>query len=451
MNTEPSRWAAELAPLWEKWDMLPAGARVLCAVSGGADSICLLHLLKSLEEERGVRVFAAHYEHGLRGEESLRDAAFVGERCRSLGVPLALEHGDVRAYAAERRLGLEEAARDLRYAFLERAADGFGCSRIATAHNADDNAETLLLNLIRGSGGRGLSGIPPRRGRIVRPLLEKSRAEIEAYLAAQGLSHVEDASNADPAFRRNYLRREVMPRLRALNGDLSGTLGRTAELLRRDDDCLCGLADEWIEKHFDGESLPLGALRDADPAVAARVLRALCPGSPGAAHIEAALRFAEGTELGFLDLPGIRLRRERGRLYFGEGPPVVFEERRVAPEGVTELPELGLRLRAEPILFDGKEINSQFKTFCLAYERIKGEFVCGGRRPGDRMRPAGRGLGKSLKSLFLEAGMSQSERDRTLVFRDGCGILAAWPLALDERAIPAPGERAVRITVEKME
>ena len=430
--------------------MLPRGARVLCAVSGGADSMCLLHLLKSLEGPRGIRVFAAHYEHGLRGAESLRDMAFVEEQCRALDVPCAVGRGDVRAYARERGLGLEEAARTLRYAFLEETAERFGCDRIATAHTAGDNSETVLLNLVRGSGSRGLSGIPPRRGKIIRPLLETDRAEVEAYLREHGLPHVEDGSNADPAFSRNRIRHEILPLLREMNGALDETIGRTAELLRRDEAFLCGLAADWCAAHFDGASLPLEELRRLPPPLAARAVKKLCPESLSAAQTESVLAFAAGTERGFLDLPGIRLRREQGRLYFGgEEERLCFPDRPLAADGVTEIPELGLALRVKKISAFTREINSQFKTFYLSYERIKGDLTVTARRPGDRMHPAGRGVGKSLKALFLEAGMSRGERDRALVFRDREGILAVWPLACDERALPAVGEEALAVTVEK--
>lgn len=436
---------------WDRWDMLPEGARVLCAVSGGADSMCLLQLLHGLEEERGIRVFAAHFEHGLRGEESLRDMAFVENWCRAHDIPCLAERGDTRALAEKEHLGLEEAARKLRYAFLERAADHFGCDRIATAHTADDNAETVLLNLVRGSGTKGLGGIPPRRGNIVRPLLETDRAEIEAYLKAQGVPHVEDSSNESLDFSRNRLRREILPLLREMNPALNDALGRTAALLRRDDSFLRGLAEEWLEKTFDGESLPLSKLRKLHPAVASRAVKKLCPRSLSAAQTESVLRFAEGTELGYLDLPGLRLRREQGRLYLQTEQPPEIVPRRIEIGKTTEFPELGLRVRAEKAPAGGKEINSPFNSFCFGYEKIKGDIVGTGRRPGDRMHPAGRGVGKSLKALFLESGMTSTERSRALVFRDGGGILAVYPLALDERAVPAPDEEILLLTVEKME
>lgn len=431
--------------------MLPRGARVLCAVSGGADSMCLLHLLKSLEEERGIRVFAAHFEHGLRGEESLRDMAFVEDWCGEHEIPCVTGRGDTRALAETERLGLEEAARKLRYEFLERTADELGCDRIATAHTADDNAETLLLNLIRGSGAKGLSGIPPRRGKIVRPLLETERTEIEAYLEAKGVPHVEDSSNESLAFSRNRLRKEILPLLRELNPALNESLGRTAALLRQDEELLSALAGEWLDEQFDGVSLPLRELRALHPALAARAVRGICPRSLSAAQTDAVLRFAEGTELGFLDLPGLRLRREQGRLYVRDGEPAEILPRRIVPGGTTDFPELGLRVRAEKCPAGSIEINSPFKPFCLGYEKIKGDIVCTGRRPGDRMHPLGRGLGKSLKAIFLEAGMTRDERSRALVFRDDLGILAVFPLALDERAAPAPDGELLLLAVEKMD
>lgn len=444
MNTE----------LWGRFDMLPRGARVLCAVSGGADSICLLHLLKSLEAERGITVIAAHYEHGLRGEESLRDMAFVEDWCRERDIPCVTERGDVRAYAAEKRLGLEEAAREKRYDFLERTADELGCGRIATAHSADDMAETLLMNLIRGSGLKGLSGIPPRRGRIVRPLLETSRAEIERYLAEQGLSHVEDGSNADESFLRNRLRRQVMPLLREMNPAVDAALGRTAELLRRDEAYLESLAAAWLEENRADGSLPAPALAGLPPALASRVLRLYTGKKLSMAHTDAAIRFASGAEPGWLELPGLRLRRERGRLSLGgeeEESAPEFAPRRIEAGSVTELPELGLRIIAEEGLCGDEEIHIQFNTFCLGYEKMNGDVTVTPRRPGDRIRPAGRGVGKSLKSLFEEADMTLARRRRALVFRDSEGVLAVFPLAVDERCAPAPGKRVLHIRVERTE
>lgn len=431
--------------------LLPRGSGVLCAVSGGADSMCLLHVLKSRAEALGIRVCAAHYEHGLRGEEALRDCAFVEEYCKKEHIPCVTEHGDVRAYAAANGLGIEEAARELRYAFLERAADALGCDWIATAHNADDNAETLLLHLCRGSGAAGLAGIPPKRGRILRPLLGCTRAEIEAYLAAEGVAHVEDSSNGSEDYARNRLRLRVTPVLRELNPAFAEAAGRTAALLRADDDCLRAMAEDFIAREYREGSLPLTALRALHPAVAGRVLRALCPGSLSFEHVEAALAFAGGTEYGELDLPGLRLRREQGRLYFGAREPVTVPERELTPGTVTEIPELSLRVRVTEGIFTGAEIHSEFKTYAFKCEKIYGSLLCSSRRPGDKMRPAYRHVTKSLKSLFLEAGMIRWERESALVFRDEAGVLAVYGLAQDERSLPQPGDPVVRVEIQKTE
>ena len=429
--------------------LLPPGTGVLCAVSGGADSLCLLHLLWTRREELGLRVCAAHYEHGLRGEESLRDQAFVRAVCEEWGIPFVTESGNVRGFAAERRIGLEEAARELRYDFLRRKAEELGCSRIATAHNADDNAETLLLHLVRGSGLKGLGGIPPRRGILVRPLLRTTRAEIERYLAYHHVPHVEDSSNGDEAFSRNRIRRQVMPELRGMNGALCETLGRTAELLRQDESYLHDRAVDWIVRNWNGESVPAAELKKLHPAIASRVLRELSGQDLSFRHVEDALRFAEGTERGELDLPGLRLRREMGRLYIGEKRDFcLFSSRVIALDGVTPIPELGLCVRTEKGIFSDEEIHSQFNTFCLRYEKIVGGVICTARRSGDRMHPAGRGVGKSLKALFLERRMREHERAETLVFRDDEGIVAAWPLAVDERCAPRPGDVVLRLTVD---
>lgn len=428
--------------------LLPRGSGVLCAVSGGADSLCLLHWLWSRREELGLRVCAAHYEHGLRAQESLDDCAFVEAFCRERGIPCLVEHGDAAAFAAREKLSLEDAARRLRYDFLERVADELGCTRIATAHTADDNAETMLLNLTRGCGAKGLCGIPPQRGRIVRPLLGFTRAEVEEYLAENGLRAREDSSNGEDAFRRNRLRHAVTPVLREMNPAFAEAAARTAALLREDEDCLEGMAARFLGHAYDGRSLPAGELAALHPAIASRALRRLCPQSLELKHVDAALRFAQGEGLGFLDLPGLRLRREQGRLWFDEAESATLPERVILPGTVTELPEAKLRVRAAEGVFPGGEINNSFKTFCLKYENIKGTVICTSRRPGDRIAPAGRGVTKSLKSLFLEAGLTQTERERTPVFRDDAGVLLVYGLAAAQRCVPEKGDRVLTLVFE---
>ena len=216
--------------------LAPSGG-VLVALSGGADSVCLLDLFCKAKESGDFPfpVAAAHFNHKLRGEESDRDEAFCRALCDAYGVPFLSESADVAAAAKEQRLGTEEAARKLRYAFLARAAGNLaGITCIATAHNKDDFCETMLLNLVRGSGLSGLCSIPKRRGEIIRPLLAVSRKEILSYNAKNGLSFVTDSTNADTAYSRNRVRLRVLPELAAISAGYADSMVRTASLIRRD-------------------------------------------------------------------------------------------------------------------------------------------------------------------------------------------------------------------------
>ena len=409
----------------EKYNMLPPGTRVLCAVSGGADSVCLLHLLTSMREERDITVLAAHFEHGLRGEESREDAAFTQNLCSELGVFCAVGQGDVKGYAEENRLGTEEAARKLRYAFLEQAADELGCSRIATAHTLNDNAETMLMNLCRGSGTAGLAGIPPVRGRIVRPLLLVTREEVEAYLGNHGLEHREDSTNRDDAFTRNRIRHQLLPLLESFNPSFVKTAGKTAELLREDENCLSQMAEQFLEDHPLSAGISVEDLLALPKAVAGRVIRDLT-GDLSYEQTESVFSFLQGSGLGECAVQNTVIRRDRGRLWR-------IEECAEKPAE----PDFSLEKQAN---WDGKEINDLLKTYIFKTDAICGKISFTGRAPGDRLRPAGRGCSKSLKSLFLERNWTQEQRDNALVLRDEKGILAVSGMAMDERAAPATGD-----------
>ncbi|MBD9243875.1 MAG: tRNA lysidine(34) synthetase TilS, partial [Clostridiales bacterium] len=238
-------------------DAITPGARVLCAVSGGVDSMYLLYRMTELAAQRGFTVGCAHFNHGLRGAESDRDEAFVRTQCAHLGVPFYAGRGDV---ASVRGMGTEGAARQLRYAFLTDCAAAHGYDWIATAHTADDNAETLLLNLARGCGLRGLTGIPPQRGKLLRPMLDTTRAEAEAYLAAHGIAHVEDSTNASDAYARNRVRHHAVPALESVNAAFMQHAADTAALLREDERFLSGLAAEFLAGQTPAQGIPTAEL-----------------------------------------------------------------------------------------------------------------------------------------------------------------------------------------------
>ena len=237
-------------------EMVRAGDRVICAVSGGADSVALLFALYLLKDKLEIELEAAHFNHNLRGAESSRDETFVRELCDRYDIPLHVGSGVITAG----KKGLEAAARDARYAFLKSLP-----GKIATAHTADDNAETVLMHLIRGTGLKGLGGITPVHGRVIRPMLTVTRAEVEAFLEEWCLHHVEDSSNQGDAFLRNRLRHHVMPLLKEENPRLAENLSRMALRLRED--------EAVLSRESDFETLPtVESLKTMAPAIRSRVL-----------------------------------------------------------------------------------------------------------------------------------------------------------------------------------
>lgn len=244
-----------VAAFCEKHDLLPRGAKILVACSGGADSLALLEILWRLASRHDWQVFAAHYEHGIRGEESLADAAFVAEFCRLRHIPCFVEHGRAVEAAQENSQTLEQAARDLRYAFLERICREQGLAYIATAHHADDQAETVLMRILRGTGVKGLGAMRPRSGariHIVRPLLGVTKAEVLAYCQAQGLDYRQDATNFVADCTRNRLRLELLPRLsQEYNPEIRRSLCQLAEVAAETADFLQGeVSRYWQDERY---------------------------------------------------------------------------------------------------------------------------------------------------------------------------------------------------------
>lgn len=298
------------------------GKTVLTALSGGRDSMALLCVLMELSAEEGFAVTAAHYNHHLR-ETAQRDEDFVRAFCAGRGISFAVGGGDVAAFAREKGLSTEEAARTLRYRFLEETAEQMGADFIATAHHGQDNAETLLMNLLRGTGLRGIGGIPPVRGRIIRPLLAVSRETIDNYVKKTDLPYVEDETNAETVYTRNRMRHELLPLLDVLSPGSVERIALAASRFRQDEEYLEGQAKEILPSAGEnGETWISGEmLNRTHPAVSVRLLRLAAQrlgAELTAAQAESVLSLRHGS---VALAKGVRAARDSAGLRFYRIPP----------------------------------------------------------------------------------------------------------------------------------
>ncbi len=416
-------------------------AGVVVALSGGPDSVALLLVARHRSRLTGTPLVAAHLHHGLRPGAADRDAEFCAALCRDLDIELVRGDADPRPAARERGAGLEEAARHLRRRFLTgvlAARPWPGC--IATGHHRDDQAETVLMRLLRGTGPEGLRGIRPVAGPFVHPLLAWDRAAIVDFLQRQGHPWRVDVTNLEGDNLRARLRREVLPLLRDMFGEgcLAGP-ARLARLLEPDLALLDDLADQALERSRDGQALDVPALLDLPPPLASRVLRRwlAAPSTVTAAHVEAVLRWLrDGTSGGGLDLPGgLRLSREFDRLLPGTVPVVDGP----APEDcrplVRRLPDAA---PIEPPGVGSLSNPDSWHLVCPA-AALRGNLRVRGWRQGDRLRPLGLGGSRRVSDVLREARVPVSGRTRVPVVADDEGILWVVGLARDERTRLLPG------------
>lgn len=426
-------------------NMLPRGSRVLCAVSGGADSLCLLEALYRLRERQGITLLCAHYNHHLRGGESDRDENFVRElvQTRFPGVELFLGGGDVAAKARELGTGLEETARQMRYTFLEETARLAGADRIATAHTANDNAETVLLHLARGTGLQGLTGIAPVRGELIRPLLTTTREEVEEFLRAEGISWVEDSTNDDLNFSRNRVRHVIVPELEKLYHGFARRLSENAAFLREDERCLAAQAAQLsrqCEMWGEEVTIPAELLAQAPRPIAVRAVRQLLArlregdDTCSAAHLEAVLELCRSdAPSGEVHLPGMTARREYSLLCLElprQNTPLV--PTRIS-DGTTRAGEW--EIFSESCTYEGQRQGKL--EFWLRDE----ELALRPRQTGDELKLPNR-PGKSVKKWLVEEKIPRRYREELPVFTAGGRLCAVAGLGVDEKFLPAPGERA---------
>jgi tRNA(Ile)-lysidine synthase len=427
----------DLVAWMEQWNMFPEpGGTVLCAVSGGRDSMCLLHYLAALSSKRDFRVAAAHLNHGMR-PTAQRDETLVRRFCEEHDIPFYAGHERVYDRAREWNLSVEETGRRLRYEFLGRTADAIGASRIATAHHMGDQAETVVLNLLRGTGPEGLGGIPPVRGRLIRPLLNTDRAEIQAYVSKNGLATVEDETNSDLSYARNRLRLVIWPELETINGAARENVARAAAIVRRESAYLDELASSYLPEQ--GTAVDCETVMAAPEVLRPRLLRLLidrlgCGKKDfGLVHLTALERLCRTG--GMLDLPD--------------------RVRAVCRDGVLTLKRAPSAVPEETILAEDRPVTWGDYTICLrrtgeenAPERIRirpgSKVAVRTWRSGDRLTLPGSRGARSLKRLFADAGVDPVLRDRTPVLCVDDRAVAAYGIGIDVSDLtPEDGETLV--------
>lgn len=409
--------------------LLAAGDRVVIGVSGGADSVCLLRMLTALRAELGLDLAVVHIDHGLRAESG-EDARFVGELCDRLGVPFTLQKYDAAAVAREEKCSVEEAGRQLRYRAFEEKARELGANRIAVAHNADDNCETMLLNLFRGTGVRGLAGIPVRRGLVVRPLLCLERREIEEYMRVCGQEWRTDATNAEDHYTRNRIRHHIMPIAASeINAGCAAHMCQTAEILAETEDYLAQETRRALETCTATESdtsvIMLPAFLPFHPAIRSRVLHelltALAPGARdiGAVHIRSLAELCEREGNRVLELPfGIRAAREYDhiRLYRADADAAPAQALPSVHMDILDAENL-----QKPLIFPQNQYTKWFD-----YGKIKSRLVLRTRREGDYLTISDGQGGthrKALQDYFTAEKVPPSERDGVPVLADGSHVV----------------------------
>ena len=423
---------------------VPSGSKLVLACSGGTDSMALLDAVLLLRVQLEYTAYVCHVEHGIRGEEALRDAAFVQKFCSEQQVEYRCCHVAAVQYAAEQKMSLEAAARSLRYQQLDNYATEVQADYILTAHHEDDQAETVLLRLFRGSGLTGLASMQRLNGILLRPFLKVQRVEIEAYCSARGLGFCLDSTNEDLSYQRNRIRKVLLPLLKKdYNSDIIKVLANTADVLREDDACLEALAAECFREHVHTQVLSTvierSYLMSLPSALQRRVARKMWKqvaqgGELGFVHIKAMLELcSSGVSGKSVILPGGVIAK------YAYGSLTIVYKEKIAHESANKQSFVSQALELTDIQNQAIRINlseTQSLELCYTSDRrfagfeyyypwqlLHGPLIIGNRRGGEYFFPAG-GVGKKkLKDYLIDKKIPQAERDGLLLVTDQSDVL----------------------------
>lgn len=422
----------------ERFSLLEKGNNITVALSGGADSMALLYALISLKDKLGITVTAAHLNHGIRGEEADRDEQFVKAQCEKLGIKCFCEYADIPKLSAEQGISTELCARNVRYEFLERVSTGL----IATAHNADDNLETVIFNLARGTSLDGLCGIPPKRDRIIRPVLLCNRAEIEKYCSKNNIPYVTDSTNLSDDYTRNKIRHNIMPVLREINSNVSNCVLRTTRNLREDSELLEGLAESYLSDNAKGDTLSLENFSLLSLAVAKRVIKKFAENTVSgisleSVHIEAIFEITRNG--GKTSIPKDYFANAlNNKLFFTKKSEHVQKKRF----------KVLLTEKNNDFFEKDEKVNNLLLKNLLDCDKIVGKSVVRTRQAGDKIRLANRGCTKTLKDIYSECKIPVDERESIPVISDDKGVIWIYGIGVAHRcAVTKDSKRLLKIDV----
>ncbi len=426
---------------------------ILVAVSGGVDSTALLHTLLELRSEFDLELSVAHLDHGVRGEASAEDAEFVRKMADELGLNSTVEKRSVEQVKEEESLSIEEAARAARYSFLDRVAREEGVGFIALGHNRNDQAETVIMHLIRGAGLRGLGGMKEKKNKYIRPFLHVPRKEINNYVEEKGIDYRFDQTNEDTTFTRNRIRHELIPKLEEdYNPGIVDNIVRLANLARSAQGFIEGQADRISKKirttdEACGVCFNRNKLLELHPHLQRATVRRFIKEAKGNlkdvtfSHVESVLsKLREEPASTQLDLPGIAFSLDRNEACFGEGlkresQPSFFYE--IQPGESAEIEEVNLKISSETKSIDEKRKSDHFHSERLIevvdWGKVEQPIAVRNRKDGDRFVPLGMNGSKKLKDFFIDLKVPVKERNRIPLVCDNRGIIWVLGYRIDDR------------------
>lgn len=408
----------------ECFSLINRGDTVTVALSGGADSVALLHALWFLRNELSITVKAAHLNHGIRGNEADRDEAFAKWICDKYGIPIVCERVDIPTLSKNRGQSLELCAREVRYDFLSRNADGL----IATAHTASDNAETLILNLTRGSGTKGLCGIPPKRDNFIRPLIFCSRYDIEKYCIDNSLSYVTDSTNLTDDYTRNKIRHRVIEPLKEINPSFEDAVVRATNILREDNEALDFIANEALFKALSDDGLLCESVSGLPSALAKRVI------------INYAATICDGLELDYFHVNELyELLNSGGKVSLTNNCYGIVKNGTLVIKDDAKNEKTAFYAELVKV----EKINNLLSINLIDCDKIIGSAVIRTRKEGDCIRLKNRGCTKTLNKLFTENKIDPEIRDSIPVIADDEGVIWVYGMGVSQRCAPNSNSKNV--------